>query len=523
MEHASAPAIGTTPLHVQTRKGKVRMRRMLIGAALALCASAAMAQTSQIRIGLQDDIGSLDPARSVQFVDRVVFASLCNSLVDITPDLKFTPMLATSWSTSADGKTLTFKLRQGVKFQDGEPFNAAAVKANLERDRTLQTSNRKSELASIDHIDTPDNYTVAIVLKQPDASLLASLSDRAGMMLSPKTFADPAGVASHPVCSGPYKFVQRVQNDRVVLEKFDGYWDAAKYPIQRVIFQPIPDATVRLANLRSGSLDMLERLAPSDVNSAKGDSNLKFVSIPGLGYYYVAFNLNNGPRGNSVLRDKRVRQAFDLAIDRDAINQVIGAGIFAPANQALPKSSPYFDAALPVEHRDVAKAKALLKAAGHEHVEIEFAYPNNTVSSQIVQMLQAMVGEAGFTLKLRPTDYAAQLNAAHNGDFQAMYLGWSGRVDPDGNLHQFTTCAGNLNYGKYCNQQVDDALNAARVKQSVADRKAQYDAAAKILADEDPLLFIYVQPWPFVLSKKVQGFTAYPDGLIRLRDVSVKG
>ncbi|HVE08046.1 MAG TPA: ABC transporter substrate-binding protein, partial [Paraburkholderia sp.] len=116
-----------------------------------------------------------------------------------------------------------------------------------------------------------------------------------------------------------------------------------------------------------------------------------------------------------------------------------------------------------------------------------------------------------------------QLNAAHNGDFQAMYLGWSGRVDPDGNLHQFTTCAGNLNYGKYCNQQVDDALNAARVKQSVADRKAQYDAAAKILADEDPLLFIYVQPWPFVLSKKVQGFTAYPDGLIRLRDVSVKG
>jgi peptide/nickel transport system substrate-binding protein len=496
---------------------------MLIAAALALSASAAMAQTSQIRIGLQDDIGSLDPARSVQFVDRVVFASLCNALVDITPDLKIVPMLATSWTTSADGKTLTFKLRQGVKFHDGEPFNAAAVKANLEREQTLPTSNRKSELASIDHIDVVDNDTVSLVLKQPDAALLATLSDRAGMMLSPKTFADPAGVATHPVCSGPYKFVQRVQNDRVVLEKFDGYWNAAKYPIQRVTFLPIPDATVRLANLRSGSLDMLERLAPSDVNAVKGDANLKLVTTPGLGYYYVTFNINNGPRSNSVLRDKRVREAFDLSIDRDAINQVIGAGIFAPANQALPKSSPYFDAALPMPHRDVAKAKALLKAAGHEHVDIEFAYPNNTVSSQIVQMLQAMVGEAGFNLKLRPTDYAAQLNAAHNGDFQAMYLGWSGRVDPDGNLHQFNTCAGNLNYGHYCNAEVDKLLDAARVKLTVADRKAQYDAAAKVLADEDPNVYIYVQPWPFVLSKKVQGFTPYPDGLIRLSGVSVKG
>jgi len=499
------------------------MRRILMAAALALSASAAMAQTSQIRIGLQDDIGTLDPARSVQFVDRIVFASLCNSLVDITPNLKIVPMLATSWTTSADGKTVTFKLRQGVKFQDGEPFNAAAVKANIERDMTLPTSNRKSELASIDHVDAIDANTVAFVLKQPDAALLATLSDRAGMMLSPKTFADAAGVATHPVCSGPYKFVQRVQNDRVVLEKFDGYWDAAKYPIQRITFLPIPDATVRLANLRSGSLDMLERVAPSDVNAVKSDANLKLVTTPGLGYYYVTFNINNGSRSNPVLRDKRVREAFDLSIDRDAINQVIGAGIFTPANQALPRSSPYFDAALPAPHRDVAKAKALLKAAGHEHVDIEFTYPNNTVSSQIVQMLQAMVGEAGFNLKLRPTDYAAQLSAAHSGDFEAMYLGWSGRVDPDGNLHQFNTCAGNLNYGKYCNAEVDKLLDAARVKLTVADRKAQYDAAAKVLADEDPNVYIYIQPWPYVLSKKVQGFTPYPDGLIRLRGVSIKG
>ena len=507
------------------------MRTLKIAAALAVglavgltAATGALAETpgKTLRIGLQDDVGSLDPARSSQVVDRFVFASLCNSLVDVDQKLKIVPMLATSWTTSADGKTLTFKLRKGVKFQDGEPFNAAAVKANLDRYRTLPTSNRKSEIESIDHVNVVDPYTVAIVLKTPDAALLPTLADRAGMMLSPKTFADAAGVAAHPVCSGPYKFVQRVQNDRIVLEKFDGYWDAKDYPLQRVIFLPIPDATVRLANLRSGSLDMLERLAPSDVNSVKQDPNLQFVPVNGLGFYDVTFNVANGPRSNGPQKDKRVRQAFELAIDRDAINKVIGAGIFTPANQAIPKSSPYYDAALPFTHRDVAKAKALLKAAGQEHPTIELMYGNNTVSAQVAQMLQAMVAEAGITLKLRPTDYAAALNAAHNGDFQAFFLGWSGRVDPDGNLHQFNACDGNLNYGHYCNAEVDKLLNEARTKPDLATRKPLYDAAAKQLAEDDSIVYLYGQPWPFVLSKKVQGFKGYPDGLIRLRGVSLK-
>jgi peptide/nickel transport system substrate-binding protein len=497
------------------------MRRLLIAAVLAASAGSALGQT--IRIGLQDDIGTLDPARSAQVVDRIVFTSLCNALVDIGPDLKFVPMLATSWNTSADGKTLTFKLRHGVKFQDDEPFNAAAVKANLDRDRSMPDSNRKSELASVDHVQVVDEYTVALVLKAPDAALLATLSDRAGMMLAPKTLSDEAGVNTHPVCSGPYKFVERVQNDRVVLEKFDGYWNAAKYPIKKVVFLPVPDATVRLADVRSGSLDMLERLAPSDVASVKQDKNLNFVSISGLGFYDVTFNVGNGPRANTVLKDKRVRQAFELAIDRNAIDKVIGGGIFSPAGQPLAKSSPYYDAAIPVQQRNVAKAKALLKAAGHPQVNLEFTFGNNTVSSQMAQILQAMEAEVGINLKLRPTDYAAALNAAHNGDFEVFYLGWSGRVDPDGNLHQFLTCKGNLNYGHYCNPQVDSLLDQARVKPDVAQRKPLYDAAMKILADEVPIAYLYYQPWPYVLSKKVQGFVPYPDGLIRLRGVSIKG
>jgi peptide/nickel transport system substrate-binding protein len=493
-----------------------QMHKLLMAAAMTLAAGSALGQT--LRIGLQDDLGTLDPHRSSQFVERIVFASLCDTLIDITPELQFTPKLATSWTTSADGKTLTLKLRHDVKFHDGELFNAAAVKANLDRARTLPVSLRKAELASVDHVDVIDNYTVALVLKNPDAAMLATLSDRAGMMLAPNTLANDAGVASHPVCSGPYKFVERLQNDRVVLEKFTGYWNTAAYPM------PIPDSTVRLANLRSGALDMIERTSPSDVASVRSDASLRLVTTSGLGYFGLTYNVNNGSAATGPWQDKRVREALSMVIDREAIDQVIGAGIFPPAAQAVPPTSPYFDKAISVPKRNVDQARALLKAAGHPSgVDIEMTFGNNTIDSQLAQMIQAMAAEANIRIKLRPTDYAAALDAARKGNFQLMAIAWSGRVDPDGNLHDFVTCKGAMNYGRYCDPKVDSLLDEARTKTDTTARKALYDAALKLLVDEQPINYVFYQPWPFTVSKKVSGFIPYPDGLIRLRDMNLKG
>ena len=494
--------------------------QFVLAAALAAGTCPAFAQ-STLRIGLQDDIGTLDPARSSQVVDRMVLRSLCDSLVDVGPDLKLVPMLATSWQTSADGKTWTFKLRHDVKFHDGEPFDAQAVKANLDRSRTMPASNRKSELSFVDHVDVVAPDTVAIVLKAPDAALVATLADRAGMMLAPKTLADDGSVAAHPVCSGPYKFVEHVQNDRVVLEKFAGYWDAAAFPLQKVIYLPMPDSTVRLANVRSGSLDMLERLAPSDVKAVKSNASLQLISIGGLGFNYLVVNVS--ARAPAALKDKRVRQAIELLIDRNALDQIIGAGIYSALNQALPASSAYHDAALPISTRNVQKAKALLAGAGYGNLNFALTFGNDTVSSQTAQMLQAMLSEGGIMLKLKPMDYPSALDAAHRADFDLLYTAWSGRVDPDGNLHPFVTCKGALNYGQYCNPQVDALLDDARAKSTVAERKALYDQAQALVAGEQPIVYLHDQPWPYVLTKKVQGFTAYPDGLIRLRGVSIKG
>jgi peptide/nickel transport system substrate-binding protein len=500
----------------------MRAIKMVALAAGLLASSTAFAQT--LRVGLNEDPDVLDPHRARTYVGRIVFTSLCDKLVDISPDLHFVPQLATSWSWSADQKELTFKLRQGVTFHDGTPFDAAAVKANIERALTLPDSNRKSELTSVAAAVVIDPSTVVIKLKQPDATLLATLSDRAGMMLSPAAFGKSGDFSQNPVCSGPYKFVRRVQNDRIELTKYDGYWDAASYPIKNVTFVSIPDTTVRLANLRAGDLDMLERLAPSDVSAVKSDAKLNFVPVTGLGYVSIRINVANGPRAKNPLgQDKRIRQAFQLAIGRNIINDVVGAGIFPPAQQPFPPASPFHSAKFPLVERDAEKAKALLAAAGVPNPSFEMVFGNNSTTQQIAELIQAMAGEVGFKITLRPTEFAAMQQEMEQGNFEASIIGWSGRFDPDGNIHQFATCKGNLNDPRYCNAEVDKYLNEARQVTDDKARQELYDKAEAILLDDLPVIYLYYQPWPFVLAKNVTGFQPYPDGMIRLKGMNVGG
>lgn len=483
---------------------------------LSLAALPAVAQApSTLRIGLQEDPDMLDPHRARTFVGRIVFKGLCDKLLDITPDLKIVPRLATQWSFSADGLTLTMKLRTDAKFHDGEAFDAEAAKANLERARTLPESLRKSELASVDSITVVDPSTIAFKLKRPDATLLAQLTDRAGMMLAPKSLS--GDVAAKPVCSGPYKFVERVQNDRIVLERFKEHWEAQNYHFDRVIYRAIPDTTVRLANLRAGELDMIERLAATDVKSAQADKSLKVEPMPNLGYQGITVNTAHGEAANQPMgKDKRVRQALSLSIDRKVLTQVVFDGLYAPVVQPFPPTSPYVSAAFPVPARDVAKAKALLKEAGHSKVSVEVFITNNPVHAQIGQVIQAMAAEAGIDVQIKSTEFASQLRDQQQGKFQMSRVGWSGRIDPDGNLHQFVTTKGNQNDGKYSNAEVDRLLDQARTIYDPAERKKLYDAAQVILQDELPLIYLYNETVFFAMRSNISGFVISPDGMIRL-------
>ena len=493
------------------------MKKFAIALATAalLATTAAASAQSTLRIGLQEDPDFLDPHRARTYVSRLVFTALCDKLIDSTPDLQFTPRLATEWAWSPDNKTLTMKLRDGVKFHDGEPFNAEAVKFNIERARTLPDSMRKSEISSIDTVEVVDPLTVKFNLKRPDAALLSQLTDRAGMMLSPKAVSAP-DFAQKPVCSGPYKFVQRVPQDRIVLEKFDGYWNKDALGFDRVVFLPIPDQTVRLANLRSGGLDIVERLAATDVKSAKEDPNLTVISVPGLGFQQIDINTNNGEQSNTPLgKDARVRQALALTLDRGALNDVVFEGLYTPGAQPFAPASPFYVKDIPMA-RDVEKAKALLKEAGVTMpFKFELRVPNNPVLQQVGQVIQAMASEGGFEVSLLAGEYASMLKEMEQGKYQATIQGWSGRMDPDGNIHQFVTCAGSQNDAKYCNKELDALLNEARATNELEKRKELYKQALVLMDRDMQAIYMYYEPRIFAMTKKVDGFVPYPDGMIR--------
>src|SRR5437016_444391 len=297
-------------------------------ALLGLLALVTAASAQTLRIGLQEDPDTLDGAKNWSFVGRVVMTSICDKLVDIAPDASIVPMLATAWTVSDDGRAITFKLRPNVHFHDGENFDAAAVKFSLDRALTLPDSRRKSEISAITSVEVIDDLTVRVNMATPFSPLLAQFADRAGIMVSPKAakeLGDQFG--NKPVCAGPYKFVERVAQDRIVLERFADYWDKERTFIQRVIFLPMPDATVRFANLRAGQLDMVERLSPVDLDTLRKNDKLASASITGLAYQGITFNIANGRRADNPFgRDKRVRAALDLAIDRNILNQVANNG-----------------------------------------------------------------------------------------------------------------------------------------------------------------------------------------------------
>lgn len=492
--------------------------------ATALILAAGAADAADLRIGIQEDLDPLDPALSRGFVDRIVFTALCDKLVDIGPKLDYVPQLATEWSWSSDALALTMKLRSGVLFHDGETFNAAAVRYNIERYKSMPESLRKAELAPVAGVEVVDDLTVRFTLSQPYAPLLGVLSDRAGMMVSPKA-AEAAGAKffANPVCSGPYRFVERVAQDRIVLRKFEGYRDQAAFPSQTVTYRPMPDPTIRLANLRSGQLDLIERVNPTDLPQVRTDARIRLIEAPSIAYQTMPFNLNNGDRANTEFsKNPKIREALELSIDRAVLNQVVFNGEYIPSNQPLAPTDPYYVKEFPVPKRDVARAKQLLAQAGVTRVPLTIYVATNPVLQQVAQVIQAMAAETGFDIKIEVMEAVTVTQRTQKGDFQAAIVVWSGRPDPDGNISIWHACNGFLNWGKYCDPKLDDLLQRARSTTDISLRRALYrDVMAIILAARAHLVLYHLK-WHWAASAKLKGFEPYPDGLIRLRGVTTE-
>jgi peptide/nickel transport system substrate-binding protein len=496
--------------------------RLLLLILLILCPMFAHAGGT-LRIGLNEDPDALDPARGGSFVGRLVFAAVCDKLVDTDRNNEFVPQLATAWSWSPDNLALTLTLRDGVTFHDGEKLDAEAVRVNLDRYRSAPESLRKGELKPVSAVEIIDPKTVRLRLGQPYAPLIAALSDRAGMMVSPKGIARLGDrLASELPCAGPFKLTERMPQDRIVVDRFAGYWNADSIKLDRVIYQPIPDTTVRLINLKAGQLDMIERLGPTDAAAVKATPNLRLIAQPGLAYYTLALNLAD----DSPMRDPRLREALEASIDRNVLNQVVMDGQFIPSNQFEAPGSRYWNAERPVPPRDLARAKALVTRWGMTKTaqptpRFTLTVGNQPVESQVAQVIQSMANEAGFDVKLRTLEANALIAAGKAGDYHAMLVIWSGRVDPDGNVSIWLAKDGFLNWGKYDEPMFDQILTRARGETDINTRRQLYGLLSDIYLSDRPHIVLYHVTWLWGVSDKVSGFEPTPDGLIRLRGVAV--
>jgi peptide/nickel transport system substrate-binding protein len=485
---------------------------------LGMQAAAQSPPDQTLRIALNEDADILDPTLARTYVGRIVFAGLCDKLVDINEKLDIVPQLARSWEWT-DNRTLVMKLRAGVAFQDGTPMDAAAVEYSLIRHLTMQGSSRRGEISVLDRVEVVDPSTVRLVLKVPSAPFLSQLADRAGMIVSPKAAAAAGNdFGTHPVCAGPFSFTERVAQDRIVLDRFPGYWDAARIHFARVVFLPIVNSTAKLANLQSGTVDMAERILPTDADTVRADKQLRLLIYPWLGYQSINFNVAHGARANTPIgRDARVRKAFELSIDRAALVQVVYNGVQTPIAQAVPPASPFYAPDVRPPERDVAAARKLLAEAGVKTpVPVVLTVANGPDTRQSGEVIQSMAAEAGFDVRVQQVEFASGLDAADRGDFEAYLIGWSGRPDADGNTWNFLHTGGALNYPAYSNKDMDTWLDDARLTTDLAARKALYAKVAVQTEKDLPIMYLYSPQLLTGMSAKISGFVPVPDGLIRL-------
>ncbi|WP_432562561.1 ABC transporter substrate-binding protein [Kineococcus sp. SYSU DK003] len=474
----------------------------------------------------------LDPTTSSSLYTRYVMNAICEKLYDIDAEGNLVPQLAAELpTTSPDGLTVTIPVRSGIRFADGTPLDAAAVVTTLQRNLTLETSSRKSELGPIAEVEASDESTVVVHYQRPFAPLAASLADRAGMIMSPTALAElGTDFGDHPTCVGAFRFVDRVPQTSITVERDPNYYAADEVHLDTITYRIMTDANIRAANLRSGDVQVADTLSPQDVDALAQEDGIGLLQTGSFGYQGVTFNLGNtegvgNPPGvidTPLATDPRIREAFSLAVDRQALVNSVFNDWYEPACSFISPASTYAtqasDACPP---HDPERAKQLLAEAGVElPYRIRVSASNTADTLRFSQALQASVLEAGFALEIEPVEYSTLLDQQSGGGFEAVQLGWSGRVDPHGNAAGFLTTAAGNNYSGYSNPEVDALLQRAAQTTDPAARADLYGQVVTIVQRDNPIVYLYrvrsITGYVSSGEKSVAGIETYADGVVRL-------
>jgi peptide/nickel transport system substrate-binding protein len=485
------------------------------GAATSAAAADVPQGNAEINISLDADPPKLDPSQSSALVDRFVLNSICDKLFDLDAEGNIVPMLVTEHQLSDDKLTYTFTLREGVKFHDGTDFNAEAVAFNLERNRA-ETSPRRTELQIINTVEVVDPKTIKITLKEPFAPFLSILTDRSGMIVSPKAAQEQGeNFLNAPVCSGPFKYQDRVKGSSITLVRNDDYWQEGIPKASKITYKIFTDANTALVNLRSGQVDMTNVLPSKEVPGLQGDNKFVVVNEPGFGYQGIYLNVKQAPLDN-----KNVRKAIDMLIDRDALVKVMFGETATPGHSPFAKSHFAYGDSDKYEKPNAEAAKKLLADAGVSNVSFTLKTGTSPANAQLAQLVQNFLKAGGIDMQIEKVEFGTLLEQSDTGNFQAIQLGWSGRPDPDQNIYDFLFTGAANNNSQFSNPTVDELLQQARVESDEAKRKQLYDQVMEIEHEEVPYVYLYHQNNVFGMRSNITGFTYVPDGIIRTRTLS---
>ena len=489
-----------------------------------LAAGAAQAQAPKphqggtLAVGVVSDMKTLDPIYSVQFTERPVLYLVFNTLVKYGADFSIKPELAESWKLDNDGKRVTFKLRHGVKFHDGTPFNAAAVKWNI--DARLDPKNASPQRGQLDpviaSVDVIDEDTVAFNLKEKFPGLLSLLGERPGFMVSPTEW-QKAGkdFGGQPVGTGAFVFKEWVRGNRILVERNHDYWEKGLPHLDSVVFSDLAGAVVGAQRLLTGEIDYVGDLTPQDVRQLEGKPAIQLNPITVGRWYSLQWHMNAPPFDNAKLR-----QAIAYAIDRKRINDIVMRGKGTISNGPTPPGLWWYDAGIKSPPHDPAKAKALLKEAGlADGTSLTLSTPQVAAFQQLNQLVQEQLAAVGIKVALEPASSAEWYDRMVKGVTNWSPTRWTQRPDPDGMLYILFHTKGYANTTKYSNPKVDALLDQARETYDQAERKKIYGEAQKLIVADLPMLPLFFSTEYAALRAGVHNFVWIPDQIPRFREV----
>ena len=493
-------------------------RRILLASSALLATRPVFAQSpSTLSIGVVSDPVTLDPAFSASFFEAQVLYNLHETLLVARPDGSVMPGLASY--VMKDPLTYAFTLRDGLTFHDGTPLDAEACRANVARYVDPATGSiRRSDFGPFKAVTVTGPTTFEITLTAPYAPLPLILTNRAGMIVSPTAVQRlGADFATQAVGAGPWKIASWTKNAELVLEKFPGYWQGARQPFDRLVYRPLPDETVRLANLRSGTLQLIDSVPPQAVAGLARETAIRVSEIPSLGFTAFAFNCTRPP-----FNDPRVRQAFTAALDPEVVQKVVYFGTGRVSHGPLsPAVGWAFDEQATGIKPDLGRAKSLLQASGvTTPLPVVITVTNSPQMVRIAQTMQAQAGAAGFKVEVRQIDPTSLITVLRQRDFDLCMAPWSGRYDPDGNTFNYFSKDGPNNFAGWQSDEVTAILQQARSEADPAKRAPLYHAAQAKIIEAAPMLFVHFDAILQASSAKLR-WTQYPDAVFRLYDAKM--